>query len=60
MEYLLILEVSEFVLLVVELIPKGQVVLVPLLDFEDVCLELRDQEVLLVAGEMDAVVILQG
>jgi len=60
MEYLLILEVSEFVLLVVELIPEGQVVLVPLLDFEDVCLELRDQEVLLVAGEMDAVVILQG
>lgn len=42
----------------VELVAEGEVVLVSLLDFEDLSLQLRDQEVLLIAGEVHGVVVL--
>lgn len=50
---LLVLQVSVFLLDSVELISEGEVVLVSLLDFEDLCLQLRNQKVLLVIGEVD-------
>ena len=42
----------------VELVSQSEVVLVSLLNLEDFSLELRDEQVLLVTGEMDAVVVL--
>lgn len=48
----LVLEVSILLLDSVELVAKGNIVFVTLLDLEDFSLELRDKEVLLVTGEM--------
>lgn len=42
----------------VELVSQGQVVLVSLLDLKNLSLQLRDQQVLLVACQMHAVVVL--
>jgi hypothetical protein len=50
LEELLVLQVPVLGLDRVELVPQREVVLVPLLDLEDLCLQLRDQQVLLVAG----------
>ena len=58
LEQLLVLQVSVLGLDGVQLVPQGEVVLVALLDFEDLGLELRDEQVFLVAGEMHAVVVL--
>ena len=55
----LILNVSVLLLNGVELISKGQVVLVSLLDFKDLSLQLRDQKILLVASKMHGVVVLK-
>jgi len=55
----LILNVSVLLLNGVELISKGQVILVSLLDFEDLSLQLRDQKILLVASKMHGVVVLK-
>ena len=59
LEQLLVLQVSVLGLDGVQLVPQGEVVLVALLNFEDLGLELRDEQVFLVAGEMHAVVVLQ-
>ena len=58
LEQLLVLQVSVLGLDGVQLVPQGEVVLVALLNFEDLGLELRDEQVFLVAGEMHAVVVL--
>ena len=55
---LLILEVSVLLLDRVELVPQRQVVLVSLLDLKNLRLELGDQQVLLVTGEVHGVVVL--
>lgn len=49
----LVLEVTVLLLDGVELVSQSQVVLVSLLDLEDLCFELGDEQVLLVTGEMD-------
>ena len=54
----LILEVSVFLLDSVKLVTKRQIVLVSLLDFEDLGLQLRDQEVFLITSQMYGVVVL--
>jgi len=56
--YLLILEVSVLGLNGVKLVSEGEEVLVSLLDLEDLSFELRDEEVLLVGGEVNTVVVL--
>ncbi len=49
---------SVFGLHVVELVSQRQVVFVPLLNLEDLCLQLGDEQVFLVTGQMHAVVVL--
>ena len=56
---LLVLQVPVLLLDRVQLVPEGQVVLVSLLDLEDLRLQLRDQQVLLVACKVDRIVVLQ-
>lgn len=56
--YLFILKVSVLGLDVVELVSESQIVFVSLLDLKDFSLKLRDQEIFLVAGQMNAVVVL--
>lgn len=58
-EQLFILEVAVLGLDGVQLVAEGQVVLVTLLDLEDLGLQLRNQQVLLVGGEVHAIVVLQ-
>ena len=50
---LLILEMTVLLLNGVELISEGNVVLVSLLNLKDLCLELRNEEVLLVRRQMN-------
>ena len=59
LEQLFVLEVAVLGLDGVELVAKGEVVLVPLLDLEDFCLQLGDEEVFLVRGQVHGVVVLQ-
>lgn len=59
LEELLVLEMAVLGLDGVELIPEREVVFVALLDFEDLSLELTNEQILLVAGEVHAVVVLQ-
>lgn len=56
---LFILKIAVLLLHRVKLIAQRQIVLVSLLDFEDLCLQLRDQQVLLVRSEMHRVVVLK-
>ena len=56
---LLVLKVAVLLLHRVELVAKRQVVLVSLLDFKDLRLQLRDEEVLLIRSEVHRVVILK-
>jgi hypothetical protein len=58
LEQFLVLEVAILGLDGVELVSKGKVVLVSLLDLEDLCLQLRDEQIFLVRCQMDAVVVL--
>jgi hypothetical protein len=60
LEQLLILQVSVLRLNAVQLVAQGAIVLVPLLDLEDLGLELTDEEVLLVASQVHTIVILQN
>ena len=55
---LLVLQVAVLLLDGVELVTQGKVVLVSLLDLEDLSLELRDEQILLVTGEVHRVVVL--
>lgn len=57
-QQLFVLEVAVLGLYRVQLVTEGEVVLVTLLNFENLGLELRDQQVLLVTSEMHAIVIL--
>jgi hypothetical protein len=57
LEQFLVLEVAILGLDGVELVSKGKVVLVSLLDLEDLCLQLRDEQIFLVRCQMDAVVV---
>lgn len=41
----------------VELVSQGEVVFIALLDLEDLSLQLADEEVLLVAGQMHTIVV---
>lgn len=59
LEQLLVLEVAVLGLDGVELVPEREVVFVALLDLEDLSLKLTDEQVLLIAGEVHAVVVLQ-
>ena len=59
LKQLLVLQVAVLSLNGVQLVAKGQVILVTLLNLKDFCLELRDEQVFLVTREMDAVVVLQ-
>ena len=59
LEQFLILEVSVLGLQGVELVTEGQVVLVSLFNLKDLGLELRNQQVFLVAGQVHAIVVLQ-
>lgn len=58
LQELFVLEMAVLGLDGVKLVPQSQVVFVTLLDLENLCFELRDQQVLLVAGEVNAVVVL--
>lgn len=60
LEQLLVLQVSVLGLDRVELVPQSEVVLVALLDLEDLRLQLRNQQVLLVRGQVHRVVVLHG
>lgn len=60
LQQLFVLEVAVLGLNSVKLVAQGEVVLVPLLDFEDLSLKLGDQQVFLVAGKVHTVVILQN
>ena len=42
----------------VKLLTEGEIVFVALLDFEDLSLKLGDEQVLLVTGEVNAIVVL--
>lgn len=42
----------------VELVSESEEVLVTLLDLEDLCLQLRDQQVLLIGGKVNTIVVL--
>lgn len=57
LEELLVLQVSVLALDGVQLVPQSKVVLVALLDLEDLGLQLRDEQVLLVASEVHAIVV---
>jgi hypothetical protein len=52
------LKVTVLALNGVKLIAKSEEILVSLLDLKDLSLELRDEEVLLVGSEVNAVVVL--
>ena len=52
------MKVSVFGLDRIKLVAQCQVVLVPLLDLEDFCLELGNKKVLLVTSQVDRVVVL--
>lgn len=56
---LLILKIAVLLLHSVKLVAQRQIVLVSLLDFEDLCLQLRDQQVLLIRSKVHRVVILK-
>ena len=56
---LFILDMSVLLLDGVKLISKSEIVLVSLLNFEDLCLQLRDQKIFLVTSEMYGVVVLK-
>lgn len=58
LEKFLVLQVAILGLQSVELVAQGKVVLVALFNLEDLGLELRDQQVFLVAGQMHAIVVL--
>lgn len=60
LEEFLVLEVAVLGLDGVELVAEGQVVLVALLDLEDFGLQLGDEQVLLVGGKVDGVVVLRA
>jgi len=55
---LLVLQVSILLLDSVKLVTKGEIVLVSLLDLEYLGFELRDEQILLIAGKMHRVVVL--
>ena len=55
---LLVLQVAVLLLNGVELVTESKVVLVSLLDFEYLSFELRDEQILLIAGKMHRVVVL--
>ena len=59
LQQFLVLQVSVLGLNGVKLVTQSQVVLVPLFDLEDLGLELRDEQVFLVGGQMHAIVILE-
>jgi len=59
LQQLFVLQVAVLGLDGIELLTEGEVVLVALLDFENLSLELGDEQVLLVAGEVNAIVVLQ-
>jgi hypothetical protein len=59
LQELLILQVAVLGLDSVKLVAQSQVVLVALLDLEDLSLQLGDEQVFLVTGQMHAVVVLQ-
>lgn len=60
LEKFFILEVTIFGLNGVKLVAQGKVVFVSLLDLEDLGFELADEQVFLVWGEVDTVVVLKG
>ena len=55
----LVLDVTVLLLNSVQLVSKGNIVLVTLLNLEDLSLELTDKEILLVACQVDRIVILE-
>lgn len=57
LQELLVLQVAVLRLDGVKLLTEREVVLVALLDFKNLGLELRDEQVLLVAGEVNAIVV---
>ena len=57
--YLLFMKVSILVLNGVELVTEGQEVLVSLLNFKDLCFQLRDEQVLLIRSQVNTVVVLK-
>lgn len=54
----LVLEVAVLLLDSIKLVSQGQVVFVSLLDLEDLGLELGDEQIFLVAGQVDGVIVL--
>ena len=56
---LFILEMSVLLLNGVQLVTQGEVVLVSLLDFKYFCFQLRNEQIFLVACQVNAVVVLQ-
>ena len=58
LKQLLVLKVAELGLDRVKLVPQSEVVLVALLDFENLCLQLANEQVLLVASQVYTVVVL--
>ena len=56
---LLVLQVAVLLLNGVQLVTESKVVFVTLLDLEDLCLELRNEQVLLVGCEVHGVVVLK-
>lgn len=60
LQELLVLQVAVLRLDGVKLLTEREVVLVALLDFKNLGLELRDEQVLLVAGEVNAIVVLHN
>lgn len=55
---LLVLQVAILLLNSIELVAKCKVILVSLLDLEYLCLKLRDEQILLIAGKVHRVVVL--
>ena len=55
---LLVLDVAILLLNGVKLVSKSNVIFVALLDLEDLCLQLGDEQVFLVACKVDGIVIL--
>ena len=53
------MKVSILVLNGVELVTEGQEVLVSLLNFKDLCFQLRDEQVLLIRSQVNTVVVLK-
>ena len=58
LKQLLVLKVAELGLDRVKLVPQSEVVLVALLDFENLCLQLANEQVFLVASQVYTVVVL--